>query len=114
MIRIRRVRDSYGYLVVCETNQQAAIIEPSEAEPVLRRIDQERVTPTAILNTHHRRDHTGGNEGIVAAHKVRVYPPSQKGTDVEPWMNARWLVIATGRGDKSCSRNNGKHPSASM
>ena len=42
-------------------------------EPVLRRIEQEKVEPAAILNTHHHRDHTGGNEELLAQHKVDVY-----------------------------------------
>jgi len=71
--QIPLLRDNYGYLVVCEKTHQAAIVDPSESEPVLRRIAQEPTTLTAILNTHHHRDHTGGNEGILAAHKVRVY-----------------------------------------
>ena len=67
------LRDNYGYLVVCEKTNQAAIDDPSEAEPVLRRLALEPVTLTAILNTHHHRDHTGANEGMLAAHKGRVY-----------------------------------------
>src|SRR3989442_326140 len=47
--------------------------DPSESEPVLRRIEQENVTLTAILNTHHHRDHTGGNEGLLAGNKLEVY-----------------------------------------
>ena len=73
IIQIPLLRDNYGYLLVCEKTKQAAIIDPSEAEPVLRRIEQEQVTLTAILNTHHHRDHTGGNAGILAAHRVQVY-----------------------------------------
>jgi hydroxyacylglutathione hydrolase len=71
--QIPLLRDNYGYLVVCENTNQAAIVDPSEAEPVLRRIGQDDVNLTAILNTHHHRDHTGGNEGILATRKVRVY-----------------------------------------
>lgn len=64
--QIPLLRDNYGYLVVCEKTNQAAIVDPSEAEPVLRRVEQEKVQPVAILNTHHHRDHTGGNEGLLA------------------------------------------------
>ncbi len=71
--QIPLLRDNYGYLVVCEKTNQAAIVDPSEAEPVLRRIEQERVEPVAILNTHHHRDHTGGNQGLLATHKLKVY-----------------------------------------
>lgn len=73
IIQIPLLRDNYAYLLVCERTKECAIIDPSEAEPVLRRIDQEQVTPVAILNTHHHRDHTGGNEGILARHSLKVY-----------------------------------------
>jgi hydroxyacylglutathione hydrolase len=73
ILQIPLLRDNYGYLLVCEKTKQAAIVDPSEAEPVLRRIEQEQVTLQAILNTHHHRDHTGGNEGILAQHKAEVY-----------------------------------------
>jgi hydroxyacylglutathione hydrolase len=71
--QIPLLRDNYGYLIVCEQTNQAAIIDPSEAEPVLRNIEQEKVEPVAILNTHHHRDHTGGNEALLAKHPVKVY-----------------------------------------
>ena len=71
--QIPLLRDNYGYLLVCEKTRQAAIVDPSEAAPVLRRIEQQAVTPVAILNTHHHRDHTGGNEGLLASRQLRVY-----------------------------------------
>ena len=71
--QIPLLRDNYGYLIVCEQTNQAAIIDPSEADPVLRNIEQEKVDPVAILNTHHHRDHTGGNEALLAKHPVKVY-----------------------------------------
>jgi hydroxyacylglutathione hydrolase len=71
--QIPLLRDNYGYLLVCEKTKEAAIVDPSEADPVWRRIEQENVTPTAILNTHHHRDHTGGNEGLLAKCKLQVY-----------------------------------------
>lgn len=74
IIQIPLLRDNYGYLVVCEKTNQAAIVDPSEAEPALRRVEQEKVDLVAILNTHHHRDHTGGNEGLLAAKRqLRVY-----------------------------------------
>ena len=73
IVQIPLLRDNYGYLIVCDKTKNAAIIDPSEADPVLARIDQEQVPLQAILNTHHHRDHTGGNEGILAKHQAEVY-----------------------------------------
>src|SRR5262245_9836327 len=71
--QIPLLRDNYGYLVVCEDTGEAAIVDPSEGEPVLDRIARENVHLSAILNTHHHRDHTGGNTALLARHQVRVY-----------------------------------------
>jgi hydroxyacylglutathione hydrolase len=71
--QIPLLRDNYGYLVICQKANVAAIVDPSEAEPVLRRVEQENVNLSAILNTHHHRDHTGGNEGLLAQNKLDVY-----------------------------------------
>jgi hydroxyacylglutathione hydrolase len=73
IIQIPLLRDNYGYLLICEQTKEAAIIDPSEAEPVLRRAEQEPIAVKAILNTHHHRDHTGGNDTILQQQKLRVY-----------------------------------------
>ncbi len=71
--QIPLLRDNYGYLIICQKTNNAAIIDPSEAEPVWRRVEQEKVALKAILNTHHHRDHTGGNEGLLAKQSLEVY-----------------------------------------
>jgi hydroxyacylglutathione hydrolase len=73
IVQIPLLRDNYGYLVVCQKTNTAGIVDPSEAEPVWRRVELEKVTLTAILNTHHHRDHTGGNEGLQAKQSLEVY-----------------------------------------
>ena len=73
IVQVPLLRDNYGYLIVCQQTNSAAVIDPSEAEPMLQRIEQEKVAPVAILNTHHHRDHTGGNEGILSKTQLEVY-----------------------------------------
>jgi hydroxyacylglutathione hydrolase len=73
ILQIPMLRDNYAYLLVCEKTKASAMVDPSEAEPGLQRIEQEQVKLEAILNTHHHRDHTGGNEGILAKHTAEVY-----------------------------------------
>jgi hydroxyacylglutathione hydrolase len=73
IVQIPLLRDNYGYLVVCQKTNTAGIVDPSEAEPVLRRVELEKVKLKAILNTHHHRDHTGGNEGLLAKQSLEVY-----------------------------------------
>jgi hydroxyacylglutathione hydrolase len=60
------LKDNYAYLVICEDTQQAAVVDPSEAAPVLRAVEQAGVELVAILNTHHHWDHIGGNKELLA------------------------------------------------
>ena len=58
--------DNYAYLLVCPETKEAAIIDPSEPEPVLAALQDGGRRPgdvkvVAILDTHHHPDHTGGN-----------------------------------------------------
>ena len=73
IIQIPLLRDNYAYLIVCENTNNAAVVDPSEAEPVLRQVEKEKVALTAILNTHHHRDHTGGNPGLLEHFPLEVY-----------------------------------------
>lgn len=62
------LKDNYAYLVICEATNTAAVVDPSEAQPVIEAMQREGVTPKAIWNTHHHLDHTGGNEDLLAAY----------------------------------------------
>ena len=73
VIQIPLLRDNYGYLLVCEETGEAAVVDPSEGEPVLRQAEKEKVTLKAILNTHHHRDHTGGNPFLLERSTLEVY-----------------------------------------
>jgi len=64
VIPVPCLSDNYAYLVVCEATLKAAVVDPSEADPVLAAVKRERVDLVAILNTHHHHDHTGGNDEL--------------------------------------------------
>ena len=52
------MQDNYVW-VLQEPSGQVAIVDPSEAEPVAKRLRELGLTPSYILNTHHHWDHTG-------------------------------------------------------
>jgi hydroxyacylglutathione hydrolase len=63
--------DNYAYLLVCPETKEAAIVDVSEAGPVLRALGtsgesgkREEARVVAILSTHHHPDHVGGNEEV--------------------------------------------------
>jgi hydroxyacylglutathione hydrolase len=62
--------DNYAYLLVCDATRATVIVDPSEPEPVIRAALAAGLTPTAIWNTHHHFDHTGGNEALVAHYGI--------------------------------------------
>ena len=73
IVQIPLLRDNYAYLIVCEKTNNAAIVDPSEAGPILSKVKEEKVTLRAILNTHHHHDHTGGNPGLLDRLTLQVY-----------------------------------------
>lgn len=58
------LRDNYAYLIICPESGDAAVVDPSEAAPVLAEIEALSLNLKAILNTHHHWDHVGGNEAL--------------------------------------------------
>lgn len=65
VVAIPCLRDNYAYLLICEATNQAAVIDPSESDPVLAAVAREGVALAAIWNTHHHWDHTGGNKALL-------------------------------------------------
>lgn len=58
------LEDNFSYLVI--DGPRAAIVDPSEAAPVLAACERHDVTPTAIWLTHHHWDHVGGVPDLLA------------------------------------------------
>jgi hydroxyacylglutathione hydrolase len=67
IVPVACLADNYAYLVVCERTGRAAVVDPSEAEPVLAAVAREGVELAAVWCTHHHYDHTDGNLGLKMA-----------------------------------------------
>lgn len=50
--------DNYTYLII--NGNEAAVVDPSEAWPVMKLLDDRKLRLTAALCTHHHNDHIGG------------------------------------------------------
>ena len=55
------LHDNYSYLIIDESNNDACVIDPSEAKPIINFIENSKINLKYILNTHHHYDHVGGN-----------------------------------------------------
>ena len=61
VITVSCLNDNYSYIVINEKNNNACVIDPSEAQPIIKVVKRERINLRYILNTHHHYDHVGGN-----------------------------------------------------
>lgn len=59
------LHDNYSYIIFDERSREAAVVDPSEAGPVLRELEKQQLSLQAVLCTHHHADHVGGLEDIV-------------------------------------------------
>jgi len=58
------LKDNYSYLIIDENNNNACVVDPSEAKPVIDFIDKNNINLKYILSTHHHFDHIGGNKEL--------------------------------------------------
>lgn len=65
IVPIPLLADNYGYLLIA--GKRAAIVDCSEAGPVLEEVRKRGLTLEAVLSTHHHFDHVGGNEEVARA-----------------------------------------------
>ena len=90
------LRDNYSYLIVDEENNTACVIDPSEADPIIEYLENNKIKLKFILNTHHHHDHVGGNQKLKEKYEASVlgYKGDQKRipqidillNDQEKWM----------------------------
>lgn len=73
IIPIPAFDDNYIWLICNE--RYAAAVDPGAAEPVLDYLGRHGLRLVAVLNTHHHRDHTGGNEDLLRHTVVPVFGP---------------------------------------
>ena len=58
------LQDNYSYLIIDEENNIACVIDPSEADPIIKCLENTQIKLKFILNTHHHYDHVGGNQKL--------------------------------------------------
>ena len=63
---------NFHYLIACEESGEALIVDPLNPDQCLAAARTRGLSIRLILNTHEHRDHTDGNEGVVAATHAKV------------------------------------------
>ena len=74
VIRIPAFKDNYIWLL--RKGASAVVVDPGDARPVLEVLQQEGLTLSSILVTHHHADHQGGVGSLLAHYPAEVYGPA--------------------------------------
>jgi hydroxyacylglutathione hydrolase len=69
------LKDNYAYILHEPRTKAVAVVDPSEAAPVLDALRARGLSLTHILNTHHHFDHTGGNLELKERTGARIIGP---------------------------------------
>jgi hydroxyacylglutathione hydrolase len=78
VLHVPAFQDNYIWLIRGRSPDQVAIVDPGDAAPVLAALAARRLTPVAILCTHHHGDHVGGVAELLAHFSVPVYGPAHE------------------------------------
>ena len=66
------LKDNYAYVIHESESGMTAVVDPSEAMPVIRYCKENRLKLDYVLNTHHHWDHTGGNVDLKNEYGCKV------------------------------------------
>lgn len=69
--RVACLSDNYSWIL--QSKNVTAVVDPSEAEPVIRALGDRQLTH--IINTHHHWDHVGGNEALKSKYNCTIIGP---------------------------------------
>jgi len=69
---IKCLEDNFSYLFIDEENNSACVIDPSEANPIIDRVEKLKLNLKFILNTHHHFDHIGGNKDLKKKYNSKI------------------------------------------
>jgi hydroxyacylglutathione hydrolase len=67
-----------NYLWLFHDGHRALVVDPGDAGPVQRVLEQNALQLEAILVTHHHADHTGGVDTLREAYGARVFGPAKE------------------------------------
>ena len=73
---INALSDNYIYLLRNEHKNITSVIDPGEAEPVIKFLNNKGWHLDEVINTHHHHDHVGGNRELLDIYKSNLIGPS--------------------------------------
>src|SRR5580704_2229640 len=76
--------DNYIFLIGDADLGLAAVIDPGDAAPVLRTLKAKDLFLALILDTHHHKDHVGGNEKLAREYGAPIIGPAAEMARIGP------------------------------
>ena len=76
------LEDNYAYLLISDDGE-IAVIDPAQAEPIIKRLEEKNLKLDYILNTHHHWDHTGGNIELKEKYNCQIIAPAAEQKRIE-------------------------------
>jgi hydroxyacylglutathione hydrolase len=70
---IPTLKDNYVWAMVHQSKRRALVVDPGEALPVIRYLDQHQLILDGVLITHHHWDHTNGITELIQHYPAPVY-----------------------------------------
>ncbi|MDO8373363.1 MAG: hydroxyacylglutathione hydrolase [Polaromonas sp.] len=67
-----------NYLWLLHDGRRAVVVDPGDAQPVLRMLQDRQLQLESILVTHHHPDHTGGVDVLREATGAKVFGPARE------------------------------------
>jgi hydroxyacylglutathione hydrolase len=64
-----------NYIWVWHDDRHAVAVDPGDPAPLIAFLDAHQLALTAVLITHHHRDHTGGNDTLRQRYGCAIYAP---------------------------------------
>ncbi len=68
--------DNYIWCLNHSGDNQAVVVDPGDARPVLKALAERGLELAGVIITHHHFDHTGGLDALLAHRKVPVWGPA--------------------------------------
>ena len=66
------LKDNYSYLLIDKKKKIACVVDPSESDPIIKYLNDNKIDLKFILNTHHHYDHVGGNKKLKEKYGANV------------------------------------------
>ena len=66
------LQDNYSYLIIDEKNNIACVVDPSDSDPIIKYLENNKIQLKFILNTHHHYDHVGGNKELKKKYGAKI------------------------------------------